>query len=507
MVDGSHDKIMHRIEAAMARVILDHPMLRVGMRGANSRKPAFVELQSIDFSQLVEWRTFSPEAEDYESDLWAFIQARVDEKPTQLVTLPGWRAVVLRVEGTRFVDIMIEFGHAHLDGMSIKLFHEEMRRYLSSYHDNDDNLQITPEGFQDRVLTIPVEKRRDLPPPMHELYKFSFTTRYTLSTLWQELKPAALHEKTGMEADWAPIRAQPFVTLSRVFRLHDSLLQNILTKCRAHNTTLTGLLDTLLAVILALRLPPENSRGFIGNTIVDLRPLIRKTSKYLQRTNIDPRHIMENILTTVDHEFSPELVALIRAKAEEATKEMEGEGHEQVEENTRGAGDWEQGYKMLALEEFVWLAAARVRAEIQARLDDGTNDKTGLLKYISDCRTLHKDTMKKPRALTYSVSNLGVIDGAPPVVAKGKEKEGSVKQEGNVERKEDDEDRWTIERATFSLSAELPQSAFLLCPVSVKGKELSMYLSWQDCTIDAELGDAVTADLETWLRFFGREED
>ncbi|KAI4865727.1 hypothetical protein F4820DRAFT_419489 [Hypoxylon rubiginosum] len=434
------------------------------MRNEHARKPAFVELESVDFRNHIEWRTLSPSV-DYELEFLRLIRDRLDVKVESPETKPAWRILVLHAEGTDFVDIMCEWGHAHIDGISVKILHEALLRKLN----NGD--EARPSIFKDRVLTIPPEKRRDLLPPLHTLCDFPLTTRWAVTTLWKEVKLPVLSGNSDLLANWAPIQLRPYVTQYRHFSLDNDILQKVLVACREHKTTLTGLLQALAMFSLAMRLSPEKARGFIGTTVVNLRPIM--SSKFLQSHNIDPNNTMANFVTVVDHEYDAELVANIRARANESSGQ-------------------ETHNRMATLEEFLWPTAEKVRGDLQRKLDEGTkNDQMGLLKFVPDFRLLLKDWAKKPRVTSIAVTNLGVIDGNPSN-ASATETEGELRG------------KWTIDRAVFSVSPEVHYAAFVICPLAVKGKELYVSCDWQDAAMDMTLAEGIVADLESWLRYFGR---
>ncbi|KAI3390520.1 hypothetical protein diail_9287, partial [Diaporthe ilicicola] len=61
--------------------------------------------------------------------------------------------------------------------------------------------------------------------------------------------------------------------------------------------------------------------------------------------------------------------------------------------------------------EVVWSVSARVRREIEERLDLGIrNDLLGIMKLVSDWRTQQRGEAKKARYLSWLITNLGVID-------------------------------------------------------------------------------------------------
>ncbi|KAL7622637.1 Alcohol acetyltransferase [Parahypoxylon ruwenzoriense] len=447
------------VESGIARLVLAHPFLRVGLRGESRRKPDWMSLESVDFRRHVQWHHVPSSAteEEYEREVEGFIRGQLDER-------------------------FLEWGHAHTDGMSAKIWHEDLLRNLNELLRNKGTVDPLPE-LKDRILTIPPAALQLL-PPLHTLCKFPVSLGYALATLWRELKPPALASSSiksdVTSARWSPISVKPYKPQYRQFALSNAELGRVITMCRSKGTTLTGLLQALVMASLACRLTPEEAQGFLGVTIVNLRPLIEgeeRAKKVLREVkektgeSVDLKRMMANYMTAMTHEFETQLVKDIRARA--------GSGEEGSASKDRIA----------ALDQLVWSTAGRIRGEIQAKLDRGLkNDLLGLVKAVLDFRVLFKDMVKKPRAHSFAVTNLGVIDGNP-----GSGTEVGADREGG----------WSIDRAIFSVSPEVAGSAFTVCPIAVKGGELWVSCDWQDCAMDAALGDGVTADLEAWLRYFG----
>lgn len=489
----SQTKLHQKFESAIARVVLEHPFLRVGLRGEHARKPAFVELEDIDFAQHIEWRSFDSAAA-YEAQLCTLIRDRLDIKVPQPEDAPSWRILMLCVED--FVDVMFEWGHVHTDGISAKIFHEDLLRHLNSTGGggdrNDVEAGVAPKEFnpETRILTIPSAIRRKLPPPLHALCKFTLSSRWAASTLWHELKPAPFRASSNADllATWAPLKLTPYVTQYRHFSIDHPTLQTILSACREHKTTLTGLIQALAHVSLATRLDPKDARAFTGSTVLNLRPIIaaaepRLQSKEVRSGALDLSRTMANFVTIADHEFDGAWVAKVREAAANMAK---GEGKQERE----GEGEREGG--LTVPESLVWPVAESVRADLQKRLDEGTkNDMMGLLKFIPDFRTLLKDWTTKPRGHGVVITNLGVIDGSPSDKISNDAVEASSK--------------WRIDRAIFSISPEAHGAAITICPVAVKGRELYISFDWLDCAVDTALVDGMTNDLEAWLRVLGRQ--
>lgn len=65
--------------------------------------------------------------------------------------------------------------------------------------------------------------------------------------------------------------------------------------------------------------------------------------------------------------------------------------------------------------------------------------------------------------------------------------------------KSDDDQRWSIDRAQFGLSAEIPAAAIEFAPINVAGRGMCVSADWPDCAIDTMFGERIMADLERGL--------
>jgi hypothetical protein len=173
---------------------------------------------------------------------------------------------------------------------------------------------------------------------------------------------------------------------------------------------------------------------------------------------------MCNYVSVVEHEFGSGLVDSIRSRIPVTST----------------------GSKLpLDAMDIVWSISARVRKEIKARLESGTrNDLIGIMKLCPDWNSQQQSEMRRTRYLSWLVTNLGVIDRATSVSDGG-------------------QDAWSLRRAELILSAETPSAAFSVSIMTVKGGEMCVTCSWQDCVVDTELGERLMSDLQRWLEDIG----
>ncbi|KAF4333276.1 hypothetical protein FBEOM_12905 [Fusarium beomiforme] len=456
LIGSSIETIQTAFHQAMALTVAEHPMLQVGILNENSAVPSWIELEQIDFGLHIGWQEIKA-SDNYESSLKREIRNQLDTWFTDVETKPGWRVSILWPEGSiDSFDFIFCWNHANCDGVGGKILHQTLLRNL-----ND------PKIDQEVNLTGNILQLRStadrFPPPPEKLIKIPISWGFALSTIWKELRPPFLVSNDPTQANWAPIREEPYQTEFRTFSIEDEMLKKVLKKCRAHGTTITGLLHALPLVSLALQLDEgkkhhkQEAKSMFAISAVDTRRFIpAKSEAYPWHV---PSTTMDNQMTIVNHMFDENLVAEIRYKVK---------------------GVASQADTMAQLEGIIWEAAGQARNDIQNKLDQGMdNDPSGLMNFVKDWRVQKKQQLRKPRVGAWGVSNLGTLDGAI------------------------DGPGWKIERAVFQLSSEVTSPVFHISSISVKGKELCVDVSWQQGIIDAEIGDKLASDMEAWIRFLG----
>jgi hypothetical protein len=251
-----------------------------------------------------------------------------------------------------------------------------------------------------------------------------------------------------------------------LFFIKNEVLAGILKACRAHKTTLSGLLKAMAITSLAVQsrkdelLNGVKLEGLMSHTAIDLRRHVPvRPAKYPW---LVPDETMSNIVTVYFHKFNPSVLQDIRAAANKAPSD------EQMLESVK---------------ELMWTLAASVRDDLEQRLNLGLrNEILGLFGVIHDWRPMHRDTAKRPREGGVLLTNLGVLDGGMS----------------------DDRQNWTIESARFQLSPAVTGPALQMSTISVKGGDLCVDLSWQEGVIDNSLADEWTDHMKTWLALLSK---
>lgn len=451
---------------ALAYTVLEHPLLQVGQVNVDSARASWAELDTVDLNDHIDWITVKA-GTDYEALLRETTQYHLDAQFVSLETKPGWRLAVLqREDDLHALDVVLAWHHANFDGTGAKIFHKtllrNMNRKTEDAHDDEEEINWVKPG----VIKLESVAQRFVPRPT-QLGKFTWSKRWALAFSWKELKPPMFQKHSQFNASWAPICESPLSTQSRLLFVKSQDLGGLLKACRAHKTTLTGLVMALAVVSLATQSKKDKKlngvelEGLLSHTALDLRRhLPAKSKKYPW---IVPDNLVSNIVSIAMHEYGSNLVQRIRDAANNATSDEQLLGH---------------------VEEYIWTIASQTRQEIEERLELGLhNEVLGLMHLVPDWRAEHKSHMKKPRGAGMLVTNLGVLDGGD----------------------RNDTQSWGIDQARFQLSAGVTTPSFQVSAISVKGGDLCLNFAWQDGVVPNDMGDQLMSDVESWIGALSKE--
>ncbi|KAH7251489.1 hypothetical protein BKA59DRAFT_394063 [Fusarium tricinctum] len=450
-----HSEVVKAFDAAVAQTVIQFPMLQVGLVGEGTRKPAWVSLPSVDLAAHMIWDVRADSA-NYDEEFEANLGYQLDAKFERLETQPGWRLLLMRTQTGDFVDAMFVWNHTNTDGVGSKIFHETLLKHLS------EPSTTTPLIGTTRVMTTAVS-RETFPQPQEKLAKHRVTVGFAFSEIWHNFGPSAFLSSTA-KARWAPIRATPYITRSKCINIGPVTLKRLLNLCREHETTLTGLLHGIVLACLSVDLSEGKADAFNVITAMDQRRFIREEDRPSKFAELNPENSIQNCVASIYHTFNRDIVSDIRAQAR--------------------INNWAP-QPIHSLEPAIWKAAKIIRSDIQERLDLGlTNSVVGLMKLVTDWQEYHRNTLKKPRELSWIVTNIGVMDNKPKGAAGG-------------------EDGWSLEKARFSLCADVAGPAMQIGTASVKGGGLTIDLTWQDLDELNDVGTRLAQDVESWLMYLG----
>jgi hypothetical protein len=119
-----------RLYDALARVVLMQPHLQVGITGEYSKNPAFVRLDTLDLHNHVHWITLD-KSRDFQQLYFETMQSQIDFKYENLSIQPGWRVVIMHGMRAESIVVLYVWNHAHHDGSSGKIFHQQLLHYLN----------------------------------------------------------------------------------------------------------------------------------------------------------------------------------------------------------------------------------------------------------------------------------------------------------------------------------------------------------------------------------------
>ncbi|ETS75424.1 hypothetical protein PFICI_12368 [Pestalotiopsis fici W106-1] len=451
-------ELKRTILQAIARTILSQPVMQVAIKGAATKKPSWIKLDSLDLDHHVAWHIL--DAGTFEQTFQETVASQLDSEYPDLEKRPSWRVTIMYEQDPQFLEILFTWNHPLGDGMSGRKFHEHLLEHLNSPNANNDGSLLSASKLQ-----LPTADP-NLPPRIEKLAKLPLTPRHVFKTVLKEHGPAVL-TKDDTEAHWAPIQTSSYKSHIRVFSIGKEILSSILAACRQNNTTLTGLFHALGILFLASRLDTNSAPGFHTKTAVDLRRFLPSSPK--RYPWLHPQRTMGNYVSVMGHAWPASLVSEIRVKlsADPSTETLSAD-----------------------LLKAIWSISAQAHRQIRHKLDMNLKDDiVGIMKFVPDWRKQVMDAARRPREYSYFISNIGAIDGGLQTDATASEPQS---------------EKWTITRAQFSMSAEVTSAPLMTSAMSVLGGPLCVGITWQDGVLDDSMGEAFAAELESWLIQIGR---
>jgi hypothetical protein len=450
------------VKVAVVDTIMRHPMLQVGMIDATSKTPSWIQLPSLDLTHHIQWVYLGDDA-DFEQTVQETFRVQLDEYfPDLSLKQPGWKITIIRQGDAPALEVLLTWNHPHFDGAGARVWHEDFLGLLNTTNRGSEAYKRA--GLDGDIFQLP-EAPPMLPAPIESLRSLPLDVKFFAKTVWDEFRPQFLNRDVS-QANWCPIRTSPYKTQFRAFFVDKASLSVLLALCRQKKATITGLLNALTLVAFAARLESTVAPAFQSSTIMDHRRNLPPAPPDAPWGSSD--RAVGNYVTQLLHRFETELVARIRSKLPGSTSS----GSEEIHLSTD-------------LQRDIWMAAAQNRQEIVRKLEAGLrNDLVGMFKYVTDWKKTMSDMAKKTRQFTWLVTNVGVLDGGTST--------------SDSDSKSDNQ-KWSIDRAQFGLSAEVPAAAIEIAAISVKGQGMCVSANWMDCAVDVKFGERIMADLERWL--------
>jgi hypothetical protein len=475
----SRAQLEKTVEVAVAEVVLRHPMLQVGMTDTTSKAPSWIQLESLDLRNHIRW-LYTQDHDDFEKVVQAIFSVKLDERfPDLSIKQPGWWITVIRQGNASTMEVMLTWNHPQFDAVGAKVFHEDLIEMLNTKKGEGGRADLDGD-----ILKLP-QSTPSLPTPIECLTSLPVGLRYLAKSLWEELRPPFLN-RDASQACWCPIRTSPYKTQFRAFFIQQATLVAILALCRKNKTTITALIHGLALIAFSSHLNSKAAPAFQSSTIVDHRRNLPPAPPDVPWKTYD--RAVANYVTQTFHKYDACLVKRIRSKL---------------------PADCKEGRELSAdVQRELWVVSARSRREIVSRLDKGLrNDLLGVFKHVTDWQQTMMDQARKTRQFSWLVTNIGVVDGTPGSSAKKQNtiSPSTPSTDGEAKAAEDNIQEWSIKRAQFGLSAEVPAAAIEFSAVSAAGGGMCIGANWPDCAVDSTLGERIMADMERWLNQLARQ--
>ena len=436
--------------AGLAKVVEAQPMLRVGIFGEDSNHARFSYVAGIDLHDHVAFKTLECETgTQYESLLAEHIGWHHDQLWPNVESLPPWRVGVLQPSSNSekgvFQDVIFAFHHSLMDGLSGRIFHEQLLFALN--HPSASYATPAPH-----ILAFPDPPK--LPEGQEDAVPFTNSASFIAKAVWSEYAPSFLQSSTTPWAGRNIDFSLPYKTSVRIIEIPPDAVPTLLRECRSHSTTLTSLLHALTLTSLSFRVPPSTAISFASSTPMDLRPHLPPASY----PSADPPFAppMRVLITATPHAFPAALVADLRSHGAP----------------TAGG----------RLDLAAWEAARRVGRDLRARRATLPADDpaAGRLRHVRDWRAFWARRDGAPRGQAWLVSNVGALPRRAP--------------------SEDGGARWEAARAVFTNGAMVAGPAVGANVVSVEGGPLCVAVTWQAGVVEREVVEGLVADLGEFMR-------
>lgn len=437
------------VEEAVARLILRLGGLRVGITDEDSNKACFIQVPSMDLDDFIKWNTIAVNSSaEYDQQVLQVVKCRLQQLWPNIANRPPWQLLVVQNElagasENVVLDVIFAVHHALSDGKSTTVFHSELLRELNSPSGPTPGLTKHSLIFDSRPL---------LAPSQEDLVRPTISWSFFLKTLWSEFAPSWAKPKAPPEP-WTGklITPDPHRLHLRAVTIAPNTVTRLIAACRAHGTTLTGILHILVLASFARQVPEEVASSFSGETPISLLPW----AKLPPGSDMDLTRVLTDLTTGTKRVWEAAIVAGIRSRYGKVTANAE--------------------------EELIWPLAVTWRNEMKAKVAKLPNDDVvGLMHYITDFRQRWLSKVGKARDATWDLSNIGTI--------RGHSGGGGP---------------WSIQRSLFTQPVPVAGAAVGVNVASVDGGPVNLVLSWQETVVEEVVVNGVARDLQAWFDRFG----
>ncbi|KAK9234890.1 alcohol acetyltransferase [Lipomyces kononenkoae] len=239
-----------RLYPAMHALIGRNPALSTVVLDSKTKSIKFALAKEIDLDKMIEYRSSSGSFEEFLAELH-------DIRFTYDTMTPVWKLFVWNENTVAFV-----FDHAPFDGVSGALFHVQLANLL-----NDQSAVLSEELSP----IVNVDQSTKLAPALESIVSTSPPLWFVARMLLAEFGPKwGLSEPAERYGNiFAPYTHPVEGTTYRILEIPAERVKVLLHKCRAHNTTMTGLFHTML--LMGMSKAYIGVRGFQTSVPINAR--------------------------------------------------------------------------------------------------------------------------------------------------------------------------------------------------------------------------------------------
>lgn len=348
---------------ALESVILAHASLGLTILDDDTPKAYFARLKEINLDEIVSFVQLSADSdEEQQREIDQILSEQHSTRFQELGRLPAWRVLVLepkKHDNLRGVDVMFIYHHGIGDGGTGQAFHMALLKAL-------DNASPIEEEVETKSIinppAIPLLGSLEAIIPLPLSYKFLLTMLWTRAWFPRKMPPTF----------WcgSPIHVSPdgLKTSYQTLVFPSTIVNKLLAACRAEKTTITALLQVLIAKSFFFVLPagaPSPVTDVASAIAINMR-------RFMPEDITDETMGVFTCSTSTNH------------SRDDLSKSS------------------------------IWDLARSYRTLLEDKLKAGTrNTDTGLLKLVPNYEKFFKSKLGERREQTFELSNLGVFKGQP----------------------------------------------------------------------------------------------
>lgn len=345
---------------ALEAAIYTHASLGLTILNEDTATPHFARLNTIDLDEVVTFVQLSGTSDEAQQQEFDKILSEQHSVPfRKLGQLPVWRVLLIEPEkydAERGVDVVFIYHHGMGDGATGQAFHMTLLKSL-------ERLPPSKEEEEAHLPYLVTPPALPLLEPLESLVPLPLSPAFVFHTLWTRVWFTRPRPPTFWSGPLAHLPPSGLKTCLRTVAFSPQTVSRLLSACRAEKTTITALLQALIAKSFFSTLPASTTTSLSSTIAVNLR-----------------RHMPAPITDETMGVFVCSIAANhSRTKFEQTP---------------------------------LWDLARKYRRKLASRVDSGTrNADVGMLKHVDDFEKHCRGQVGKSHENTFELSNLGVFKG------------------------------------------------------------------------------------------------